>query len=167
MTSEIKKRGKLQKDLWQFFLTCEKPEANVTKQKVKLDESQNKRSGLNDSTDSKEPAQKELQKIYSEEPLNLIKSSKGMNPENVTTMDFLRRIALPGLTQTEMQQILEAFRRKKNQDVMKVSQEKINKMGLTPLQRLVINQAFCFEFVSTWVHQYVDENFYVFCDINA
>jgi hypothetical protein len=73
---------------------------------------------------------------------NIIKVSKGNCAENLQALEILKK-AVPSVS--DFNGLLEAYKRKRNQDVIKTSQEKVRKLGFSPLERLLVNQTFCFE----------------------
>jgi hypothetical protein len=155
MTHELKKRNKLDNGLWNFFLTGEMHRSLNNSQTDQVANSQIGKSILTKSkakeddqdpteSDLKKKAENERQNLYLDldSTTNIIKVSKGNCAENLQALEILKK-AVPSVS--DFNGLLEAYKRKRNQDVIKTSQEKVRKLGFSPLERLLVNQTFCFE----------------------
>jgi hypothetical protein len=157
MTHELKKRGKLDNRLWNFFLTGEMYPSLNNFQTDQVSKSQIAKSILTkskakDKDKDADPTESAVGKkadtdrqnldLDLDSTTNIIKVSKGNCAENLQALEILKK-AVPAVS--DFNGLLEAYKRKRNQDVIKTSQEKVRKLGFSPLERLLVNQTFCFE----------------------
>jgi hypothetical protein len=155
MTHELKKRGKLDNRLWNFFLTGEMHPSLNNSQTDQVSKSHIAKSILTkskakdkdaDPTESaveiKADTDGQNLDLDLDSTTNIIKVSKGNCAENLQALEILKK-AVPAVS--DFNGLLEAYKRKRNQDVIKTSQEKVRRLGFSPLERLLVNQTFCFE----------------------